>query len=248
MKSSFILTILALIACASRAQNSGTRLVDESFDKSCIETEKAMPRKLEFAQDNHGGKALKILTASHRIYFPGASSLNLNEGTVEFMINFSVAPKDIIAKSWSLFRASTATFKNGFYLIHGWKRGLIFIVADKDGQRFNLKYPKTIDWKENEWHHIAATWRIENPGKSSIALYVDYKLVDKKDGLSIYMDENAWNKRIKEEASPSDNKFYEQGIILGGWGTNHYEPHHWLVDNFRIHNNARIFINYKTIK
>lgn len=239
MKKSMLVVFAGLMTVNSFA---GV-LVKETFEKGTLETPGAVSPALELVKTDDG-QAMKIADWPSKIVFPAKSSINLDEGTLEFKLKFSIEPAKIMDKSWTMFRAySGSAFKNGFFIVFGWKSGLMFIVCDKNGQRFALNYPQIRDWKADEWHQVAFTWKIKNPGESQISLNIDYKPVATQSGLTIEFDKDAWQKRIAFEGTEQASQkpdFLNGGVIFGNWGEK-MTPDYWSADDITIYDTAVTF-------
>lgn len=241
MKKSILVLFAGLLAVNSFA---GV-LVKETFDQGKVETKDAVARHDLLLVKNDDGQAMKVIDWPNQIFFP-SKSFNLDEGTIEFKVKFSTEPAKVMDKSWSMVRAYTGKpFNNGFFVIFGWKSGLMFIVCDKSGKRFALTYPQVRDWKADEWHQVAVSWKIKNPGESQIAMNIDYKPVASQSGLTIELDKDDWQKRIALEDNEKDlekksKEFWSAGIILGFWG-NPMAPESFVFDDFTIYDTVVTF-------
>lgn len=222
----------------------------ETFDQGKVETKDAVARRDLLLVKNEDGQAMKVIDWPNQISFP-SKTFNLDEGTIEFNVKFSIEPAKIMDKSWSMVRIYTGkAFTNGFFVIFGWKTGLMFITCDKNGQRYSLNYPQIRDWKADEWHHVAVSWKIKNPGESQLAMVIDYKPVASQSGLTIELDKDAWQKRTALEAKEKDleqksNEFWDSGgILLGYWG-NPMAPEYLVFDDFTIYDTVVTFSEKK---
>jgi hypothetical protein len=181
-----------------------------------------------FTDDGLGGRAL---TGAAVWKAPAQGHFELGEGTVEFRLRLDRPPAQI--PNWTLFRIRPPgppadTFANGFTVIHGWGNGLFLLVGDTESRQQPLRYPGTRDWQPGEWHHCAFTWRVGAPGHSSLALYIDESLVERREGLTLRFDRAAW-----QAAAAGTNQL----TILAGavWG----QPVPGAIDDLRIYNHAR---------
>jgi hypothetical protein len=185
----------------------------------------------EFTCDGLGGRAL---TGAAVWQVPALGRFQLREGTVEFRLRLDLPSAQI--PNWTMFRIRLPgkppedSYLNGFHVIHGWGRGLFLLVGDSEARQQPLRYGGTSDWKPGEWHHCAFTWRLDEPGRSTLAFYVDEKLVERHDNLTLRFDAAAWAAAATSEGS-------DRLLILAGavWG----QPSPGAIDDIRIYDHIR---------
>ena len=152
--------------------------------------------------------------------------LPLRQGTISLWISFDHVP-GAFAKHRNIFICPiSGWFKNSIQLFVGgskdWGHGLYYMLCNRHSRRFYL-VTSLASWKANQWHHIAVTWRTGVPGESSLALYLDGKLVKKLSSQTILMDRR----------SPSPNG--KTWLWLHGGGS----KAGFKIDEFKIYDVAR---------
>jgi hypothetical protein len=116
-------------------------------------------------------------------------------GTIELRLCL-LAPAAEVG-NWTLLRCRAPggpedSYANGIHLIHGWGRGLFLLLGDRTGRLAPLVFADTAAWRPGEWHHCAATWSNPGPGRASAAFWVDDRLVERRERLTIDVDREAW--------------------------------------------------------
>lgn len=185
-----------------------------------------------FSADGLGGRAL---CGAAGWQMPATGRFELAEGTVEFRLRFDRPAAQIQSPGWTLFRCRPPgppddSYANGFNVIHGWGGGLFLLVGDLDGRQAMLRYNGTGAWTTGEWHHCAFTWRVSETGRSSLAFYVDDRLVERRAGVNLRLDLAAWETALAATGA-------SQLVIRAGsvWG----QPAPGAIDDIRIYNRIR---------
>lgn len=119
------------------------------------------------------------------------------EGTMEMWLAFDESPDTFVKQKIPVLWPTIGYHHNSIELLFGgesdWGKQMLMKVCDKDAKRFNID-TSAADWKANEWHHVAMTWKFNAEGKSTIALYVDRKLVRQLIDQTIMMNMDAIKK------------------------------------------------------
>lgn len=179
-------TALLLIALAGHALASDDALLRETFD-GAVAAGVANPTWLP---DGLGGRAL----AGLGVWRPAAAP-DPAAGTIELRLCLLRPAAE--AGNWTLLRCRLPggdedSYANGFHLIHGWGNGLFLLVGDREGRHAPLRFPASAQWRPGEWHHCAATWSNPGPGQATVALWVDDRLVERRDHLTLDLDRDGW--------------------------------------------------------
>ena len=134
------------------------------------------------------GKGVQLADGA-KLDLPAQGHLNLDEGTIEFwfepMWDAPSGRKETVPYHYhQLFDSRDAGYDYGLviYLYDGGEvtsgKSLIAAWADKD-KADNVSVG--VQWKKDEWHHIAYAWKKTAEGKASMRLYADGKQVGGKD-------------------------------------------------------------------
>lgn len=146
----------------------------------------------QWIPDGLGGRAL----AGRGQWRAGAAAaLDPAGGTIELRLCLLASAAD--ASNWTILRCRAPggpedSYANGIHLIHGWGRGLFLLLGDRAGRLAPLVFTGTAAWRPGEWHHCAATWSNPGPGRASAAFWVDDRLVERRERLTIDVDREAW--------------------------------------------------------
>ncbi|MCK6488296.1 MAG: LamG domain-containing protein [Planctomycetes bacterium] len=179
-----LLAALAGLAAAA----SDDALLRETFD-GATPAGVTQPTRLT---DGLGGRAL----AGSGLWRPAAPlALDPAGGTIELRLCLLRPAAE--AGDWTLLRCRLPggpadSYANGIHLIQGWGNGLFLLVGDRERRHAPLRFAGSAAWKPGEWHHCAATWSNPGPGQASVALWVDDRLVERRDHLSLDVDREAW--------------------------------------------------------
>jgi hypothetical protein len=149
-------------------------------------------RGIEFTEGKIGGCA-HIVSEKSSVRYP-PDLMPWSEGSVEMWLRFDETPSGFKkARRVFLCFSGGGWHENSVEFFLGgqdeWGAKLLFMICDKTGKRFTISRPVT-DWKAGQWRHVALTWRVNLPGESSMALYLDYKLEARLDNETITLDEN----------------------------------------------------------
>ncbi len=241
MKRTPLAYLAALLACVPFSHAEDRILVKEDFDGDSLLTPGAVMKNNEPANDGAGGKSL---TGSAAAFFPASSCFDYRKGTVEFKIKLIAESKSVNLDNWAIFRVRapipgvSESYTNSFNIINGWGCGLFLLVGDENGKRTVIKYPQIADWKPGEWHHVAATWLLDNPGRSQIALFVDGKLVGLQKDLTIEMDDAAWEAAASVNAPRTAEEIVARSVCFGAvWG----KKYDACLDDLRICDYVKFF-------
>lgn len=227
MSRPLVLAVFAVAAgCAAAESTLPVRqLVRVTFD----EADQADVIRPAFSDDGLRGQAL---TGTGLWQIPALGHFELSEGTVEFRLRLE--PLASQAPGWNMFRIHPPgpedAYRNGFNVIYGWGGGLFLLVGDSEGRQEPLAFHGTSEWKPEEWHHCAFTWRVGAPGRSSLAFYVDETLVERRAGLTLRFDAAAWASAAAAEGPA------RLMILVGAvWG----QPAPGAIDDLRIYDHVR---------
>ena len=236
--------MMLILMCLPLAAES--RLVKENFNGGKIETAGALLRGEGLADDDRGGKCM---SGGMLAYFPMSKYWNPKQGTVEFRIKLLAPSTDPAVDNWAMFRATAPiagisekdSFAHSFSVINGWGAGLFLLVSDKAGVRQMIKYTKITAWQTNEWHHIAFTWKIDNPGRSSIAFYVDGSPAGIVKDVAIEQDDDAWKAVMAVE--PTDIQAHDRYSVRVG--SVYTKKHAGCIDDVKIYDFPRSYAQQK---
>ncbi|MCF6176799.1 MAG: hypothetical protein L3J71_13655 [Victivallaceae bacterium] len=242
-----IIIITIILLCNSLY--AGKTLVDEDFNRGRLNTANAYIRKGEIINNGFGNRYFTMKQGEGMLYFPYQKYLNHDVGTVEFDLKYLTSPVDIMKSSCLIFQAHLYGCKahsNVIELIHGWGRGLFLLVSDKNGKRHIIRYPKVIDWKTGEWHHIAFSWRLNRRKTAEIALYIDYKLVGKLTDLTIEFNQAAQKKAYSVAKPKNVREHVQYSYHFGGAGGK--KNYNVAFDNIKVYNYVRRFYGINIAK
>ncbi|MHB8902517.1 MAG: LamG-like jellyroll fold domain-containing protein, partial [Thermoguttaceae bacterium] len=122
--------------------------------------------------------------------FPTAGVFDIREGTVAFWIRPDWPGGDPAGRSLFCLYGSPQLkepwLRNRWSLTAGAGQLRYWICGAEPGQTVSLSTP-IHDWQPAEWHHLAITWANINSGRSDarVALYVDGKLAESREGLRL---------------------------------------------------------------
>ncbi|MBN8217385.1 MAG: hypothetical protein J0L75_12140 [Spirochaetes bacterium] len=224
MRKPFAISIPLVLALFAVAMDGQNLLVKEDFNEGRVTAAGGHLQGTGIVDDKRGGKCI---TGSTAAYFPVSKYWNLAGGTVEFKVCFLEPSTNASLDNWCLFRIQAPflgqkdSFANSFNIINGWGAGLFLLLGDKAGSRTTLRYTGVSAWRPGEWHLVSFAWKIENPGRSWVALYVDGALANARKDFTLEFEEEAW-KGLKTMETPTDLASHQKGSVLfgGGWGKN----------------------------
>lgn len=162
----------------------------EGLDKDVPKDRSVMGSdKLKF-EEGKVGNCLHFAEAGGSIRYPKAV-IPCQEGTVEMWLAFDQSPDTFDKQKIVMLWPTRGYHDNSIELLVGgesdWGKQLLFKICDKDKKRFNIS-TSIAEWKPGEWHHAAMTWKLNAEGKSTMALYLDRKLVRQLTDQTIMLD------------------------------------------------------------
>ncbi len=221
-------------------------LLREDFNSGDLSVIKnSLSVRSDLIDDGAGGKCLNL--EKTELYLPMAQYFNYKQGTIEFRIKFTGDPAQSVQKSNPIFRArgengsEKEAYWNSYYCIFGWEIGLFFLICDKNKARTTLNYAKAAQWKQDEWHQIAFTWKVENPGKSKFCFYVDGQIAAQEEKENFEFDDAAWQDAISVKEPKTKIEHSKNSLTIGNlWGTPTCKM---ALDDLKFYDNVRVYGN-----
>jgi len=170
--------------------------------------------------------------------------LNVEEGTIEFWIrpSWNVVPRSVGPRG-SLehallnigpVRSDALSLSNRSSLTISHRApGYLYAILSNNEYQARTVNAGIRDWQAGQWHHVALQWKLDNGGKTAMALYLDGRLAsDRRRGSA--KDPNDRPLKMKPLPFP---------VQIGSMNTG-FRPADALIDELRISSVRRYHSRY----